>query len=346
MTRPSRRRACWRRTAMSLALLASGCVPPAAGAQQIIEPTPKTVTFGSYDATARPVTHVASGGRVRLHTLIVASPQQLEGAGLPPDKVEQALRDIHGAVRGSGPHILTGPVYVEGAEPGDVLEVRIRSVEPAIDYAINAIGGSMGLLGEEFPTFTTRVVPLDLGRGVAMFAEGIEIPLRPFFGSMGVAPAGGPAPSGPPWTHGGNLDNKELVAGTTLFLPVHVAGALFWAGDGHAAQGDGEVDLTALETSLRGEFEFIVRKDLRLTWPRAETPSSYITMGFDTDLTAAARLAAREMIDLITTRTRLSRAEAYRLVSVAVDLRITQLVDGNVGVHAVLPKAIVTTPAR
>src|SRR5690606_17659552 len=160
--------------------------------------------------------------------------------GVPPEQVEQALRDVHREVERGGPHILTGPIHVEGAEPGDVLEVQVLELRPAVPYATNTFSRA-GFLPEDFPHSRTRLFPLDLDAGVARFAPGIDIPLRPFFGSMGVAPPpeAGRIGSGPPWIHAGNLDNKELVAGTTLYIPVHVEGALFQAGDGHAAQGDG-----------------------------------------------------------------------------------------------------------
>jgi acetamidase/formamidase len=262
--------------------------------------------------------------------------------------VEPALREIYREVTNKGPggHILTGPIYVEGAEPGDVLEVRIREVRLAISYAYNAFSPGRGFLPEEFPYAKMRIVPLDERRMVARFAPGIEIPLRPFFGSMGVAPpdVSGRISSGPPWIHAGNLDNKELVAGTTLFIPVHARGALLLVGDGHAGQGNGEVDITALETSLVGTFQVVVRKDLHLRWPRAETPTHFITMGLHEDLTEASRLAVREMIDFLSTGKGLSRDDAYMLASVAADLSITQLVDGNKGVHAMMAKAIFVSP--
>jgi acetamidase/formamidase len=187
-----------------------------------------------------------------------------------------------------------------------------------------------------------RIIPLDAERKVARFAEGIEIPLRPFFGSMGVAPpeASGRVSSAPPGVHAGNLDNKELVAGTTLLIPVHVPGALFQVGDGHAGQGDGEVDITALETSLTGTLRFFVRKRVNLKWPRAETPTHFIAMGLDKDLDEAMKIAVREAVDLIATEKKLDRDDAYMLCSVAVDFRVTQVVDGTKGVHAMIPKSI------
>jgi acetamidase/formamidase len=158
---------------------------------------------------------------------------------------------------------------------------------------------------------------------------------------MGVAPpSAGRISSGPPWMHAGNMDNKELVAGTKLFVPVFAKGALFEVGDGHAAQGNGEVDITALETWLTGTFQFVVHKNQRLLWPRGETPSSYISMGFDEDLKTATQMAVRNMIDFLVNEKHLSRDDAYALTSVAVDVDITQLVDGKVGVHAICPKGI------
>jgi acetamidase/formamidase len=187
-----------------------------------------------------------------------------------------------------------------------------------------------------------KIIPLDRARMVARFSPGIEIPLHPFFGSMGVAPpeAFGRLDSAPPGLHAGNMDNKELVAGTTLYLPVWTKGALFEVGDGHVGQGNGEVDITALETSLTGTLQFIVHKNTGLKYPRAETPTHYITMGFHQELYEATRIAVREMIDFLVSEKHLSRDDAYMLTSVAGDVDITELVDGNKGVHVMLPKAI------
>ncbi|SFQ77728.1 acetamidase/formamidase family protein [Hymenobacter arizonensis] len=306
--------------------------------------TPATAAWGYYDAAAPPVLRIKSGETVEVHTLITSTPTRLEGAGLPAAQVEPALREIVEKVTNKGPggHILTGPIFVEGAEPGDVLEVRIHTVELAIPYAYNAFGPKSGFIPEDFPYAKMRIIPLDGKKMVAHFAPGIEVPLRPFFGSMGVAPpaASGRVNSAPPGIHGGNLDNKELVAGTTLYLPVHAAGALFFVGDGHAGQGNGEVDITALETSLRGKLQFIVRKDLKLTLPRAETPTAYISMGLNEDLTLAAKDAVREMINFLVTEKKLSRDDAYMLCSVAGDLNTTQVVDGTRGAHMIMPKSI------
>ncbi len=313
---------------------------------QTLKPTPKTVAWGYYDAKAAPVLRVKSGDTVEIQTLITSSPKRLEDAGVPAAQVEQSLRDITTQVteKGPGGHILTGPVYIEDAQPGDVLEIRILKIKPAIPYAYNGFGPGRGYLPDDFPYSKMKIIAIDEQKNVAHFAPGIDIPLRPFFGSMGVAPpeAAGRFSSNPPWIMGGNMDNKDLVAGTTLYLPVHAAGALFEVGDGHAAQGDGEVDITALETSLIGTFQFIVRKDMHLKWPRAETPTHYITMGFNDDLNASATLAVREMVDFLVSEKHLSRDDAYQLASVAADLRITELVDGNKGVHMMIPKSIFT----
>ena len=316
----------------------------AAHAQHKLVPTPTTVAWGYYDAAAAPVLRIKSGETVNVHTLITSTPARLEGAGVAPAQVEPALRDIteHVTNKGPGGHILTGPIFVEGAEPGDVLEVRIQSIKLAIPYAYNAFGPKSGFIPEDFPYARMKIIPLDAKKMVAHFAPGIDVPLRPFFGSMGVAPpaAAGRLNSAPPGIHGGNLDNKELVAGTTLYLPVHAAGALFFVGDGHAGQGNGEVDITALETSLTGTLQFIVRKDLHQTLPRAETPTAYISMGLNEDLTLAAKDAVREMIAFLVTEKGLTRDEAYMLCSVAGDLNTTQVVDGTRGAHMMLPKSI------
>ena len=310
--------------------------------------TPQTVHWGYYDAAAKPVLRVRSGDSVEIRSAMIDTPEALEQAGVAAAAIEAEHRNIHREVkdRGPGPHVLTGPVFVEGAEPGDTLEVRIESVSLALPYAVNLFLPGMGTLPEEFPFEYRKIVPLDKERLIGRFAPGVEIPLRPFFGSMGVAPPEslGRINSAPPWMHAGNLDNKELVAGTTLFIPVHARGALFSVGDAHAGQGNGEVSLTALETVLTGVFRLTVRKGPRLRWPMAETPTHYMTMGFDENLDAAIKIALREMIDLLAARHGLSREDAYLLASDAADFSITQLVDGKRGVHAMIAKSIFTRP--
>jgi acetamidase/formamidase len=305
--------------------------------------SPATVVWGYYSSKAKPALTVHSGDTVRMHTVSTCSLERMEALGMPHAAIPQYDRDIHEQVkeRGPGGHILTGPVEIAEAEPGDVLEVRIQKIDIDVPYACNGFGPGRGFLPDDFPYSKTKLIPLDLTHMLGKFSPNIEIPLHPFFGSMGVAPpSAGNLNSGPPWMHAGNMDNKELVAGTTLFIPVHAKGALFEAGDGHAGQGNGEVDITALETWLTGTFTFIVHKDQHLLWPRAETPAAYISMGFQEDLKAATEMAVRNMIDFLVTEKHLSRDDAYALTSVAVDVDITQLVDGKVGVHAMCPKAI------
>jgi acetamidase/formamidase len=324
-----------------LALATPAAAQQPAGKVHRLPATPSTVAYGYYWAGAKPVLTVGSGDIVEVETLITSRPNRLEAAGVPPSEVEQSLRNIVDSVtdRGPGGHILTGPIFVQGAEPGDVLEVRILAIDLAIPYGYN---GCSGFLRENCEQPTTKIIRLDRTKMIGDFGSGITIPLHPFFGSMGVAPPpdSGRVSSNPPGMHAGNLDNKELVAGTTLFIPVHAPGALFEIGDGHAAQGDGEVDQTAIETSLRGRVQLIVRKDMRLTWPRAETPTHVITMGADPDLTKATSIAIQNAIDFIAEYKTWTKMEAYRLVSVACDVRVTELVDGNVGVHVMIPKAI------
>jgi acetamidase/formamidase len=310
--------------------------------------TPQSVEWGYYNSEAKPVLTVHSGETVRMQTLSTCgSPEEMIKLGVKPEQIPPYTDSIYKHRPqdvGPGGHILTGPVAIAEAEPGDVLEVQILEVDMDVDFACNGFFLGDGFLPMEYPYTHSKIIPLDRNRMIGTFAPGIELPLRPFFGSMGVAPPDGKIDSAPPFAHAGNLDNKELVAGTTLYIPVAAKGALFEAGDGHAAQGNGEVDIEALETYLTGTFRFIVHKDRHLLWPRAETPEYYISMGFSRDLKEATEHAVRDMIDFLMEEKRLSRDDAYMLTSVAVDVDITQLVDGNVGVHALLPKRIFTSP--
>jgi acetamidase/formamidase len=340
----------WRRGLS--ALLGVAVLAFAAGAAQAqpqtytLKVTPETVAWGNYNAAAKPVLRIRSGDTVIFDTVLTNSPTGLERNGVPPAQVEQNLRDVYDHVtdRGPGGHILTGPVYIEGAEPGDVLEIHIRKISLAIPYAYNGFRYGAGLLTDEFPYARTKIIPLDRQHMTAQFAPGVTVPLHPFFGSMGVAPppAFGRYDSTPPTINGGNMDNKELVEGTTLYLPVWAPGALFEIGDGHAGQGNGEVDVTAMETSLVGGLQFVLRKDLKLTNPRAETPTHFISMGFDDDLSVAAHKAVLQMVEFLVAEKHLSRDDAYMLVSVAGDVDVTELVDRNKGVHVMLPKAVFT----
>ena len=306
--------------------------------------SPETCAWGFFDPERAPVLSVQSGARVRIDT-VSGGPEALPGAGfeVPPE-----LLDIHARSERPMPgHILTGPVAIAGAEPGDVLKIAIEAVELRQDWGYNAMRPLSGALPLALRSARTVTIPLDRASGVARLPWGLALPLRPFFGVMGVAPPPhwGRISSIQPRAHGGNIDNKELVAGTTLYLPVHVPGALFSCGDGHGAQGDGEVCVTAIETALSGTFRLSVLKDMALDAPLAETPRHWITMAFDPDLDRCAEMALQDMLSLVQRRAGLSFEDAYMLASLAGDLRITQLVNGNKGVHMMLEKALIDLPA-
>lgn len=306
--------------------------------------TPANVHWGYYDARLKPVLKIASGDTVRVETMLAGGLERLKMAGVPDSEIPDSLKRVEDAVtdRGPGAHPLTGPIYVQGAEPGDMVEVRILGFEFLHPYGVTGFRPGVGTLPDDFPYARLKLIRIDAKAGTANFSPGATLKLAPFWGSIGVAP---PAlmrriSSGPPGAHAGNLDNKELIAGSSLYLPVHVPGALISIGDGHALQGDGEVTITALETSLRGTVQIFVRKGKPIRWPRAETPTHFITMGLHPDLNEAARMATREMIDFLVSEKGMSRDEAYMLCSLAVDLRVTQLVDDTKGIHAMLPKSI------
>src|SRR5207302_25354 len=254
----------------------------ASAAEYTLMPSPQTITFGNFSAANRPALRINSGDIVNLEAATQIEPEAIDASGVVPrTAVPQYVRDIYRDVkdRGPGPHILTGPIAVNGALPGDVLEVRILEISLAVDYGYNRQRPFTGALPEEFAAMWQRIIPINRAAKTAEVARGVVIPLdRPFFGTMGVAPpaAMGRISSGPPGVHTGNLDNKDLGAGSILYMPVHAPGALFSTGDAHAAQGHGEVDLSAIETGLRGKFQFILRKDMKLTWPRGETPTHWI----------------------------------------------------------------------
>jgi acetamidase/formamidase len=298
---------------------------------------PETVHWGYFDAKLPPLLRVESGDTVVIST--VSGGRELMPP--PPLVVPAALSAIHAARQPKLPgHICTGPVAVKGAKPGHVLEVRIKQIALNYDWGYNFSGPLTGALPDDFPERQLMHIALDRERMMGRLPWGAELALRPFFGVMAVAPpaAWGSVSTLPPRRNGGNLDNKELVAGTTLYLPVHVEEALFSVGDGHGVQGDGEVCVTAIETGLIGTFELIVRDDLSLAWPRAETPSHVMTMAFDPDLDTCVVIALRQMLELVASRTGLSRQQAYALCSLAADVRVTQVVNGAKGIHVMLEK--------
>ncbi len=305
-----------------------------------LEPAVETCRWGLFDAGFPPVLTVRSGDGVVIGSVSgtpAVMPDAESGFAIDP-----RLRGIQAALPPGPGHILTGPVAIEGAEPGDMLEVRIEAVKPTQDWGYCGFRPLRGTLPRDFAAGRLTHIAIDRTRRVCRMPYGVELELAPFFGVMGVAPRPefGAISSIEPREHGGNLDNKELIAGSTLFLPVWVPGALFSVGDGHGLQGDGEVCINALETNLEGRFTLILHKRAGLRFPRAETPTHWISMGLDEDLDEAMRMALREMIGLIVERSALSREEAYQFCSLAVDFRVTQTVNGEKGIHGMLRKGL------
>ena len=302
-----------------------------------IEPKPETMVYGYFDPSLPPLLEIDSGDTVTLSSWPAGGLDSL-----PPDRsrVHQAHLDAYEQCQGDGPHFVTGPVYVRGALPGDVLQIDILSHEFVYDWGFVSILPLLGTLPAEFTEYETIFPDIDRNQGTMTLPWGKQLALDPFFGILAVAPppTWGRQPTPPPRVFGGNMDNKELKPGTTLYLPVFNEGAMFWAGDGHGVQGDGEVCITALETSLSGTVRLTVRKDLGYTYPFAENATHLISIGLDEDLDDAAAQAVRQMVEHICRRTDLSRNQAYMLCSLVADLRVTQTVDGQKGCHMMLAK--------
>lgn len=313
------------------------------GRHHHVRSIPETVHWGFFDAAIAPALWIESGDTVTLDCLS-GEPDDLPAEGVLPE--HRAV--LAACTKGPGPHLLTGPVAVRGAEPGHVLQVDILDVRLRQDWGFNKIIALRGTLPDQFPRSRHLHIPLDRARNVARLPWGMELPLRPFCGVMGVAPppGWGRISSLIPRAHGGNMDNKELGPGATLYLPVFVPGGCFSAGDGHAAQGDGEVCQTALETAVTARFRLTLRTDLPADALWGETPDALIAIALHEDLDDAAAIATRGMIRLLQERGGLDDEDAYRLCSLAMDLRITQCVDGNKGVHAMFPKALLRRRAR
>lgn len=301
--------------------------------------TPETVHWGYYDATTKPVMKIASGD-----TLIVRTESgRADLFDELGDRASEEVRAIFAKVKkGPGAHIMTGPVFVDGARPGNVLEIRIKDIQPRYDWGYNGFRPLVGGLPEDFPYTRVVVVNVDAEAGTGDWGAGVKVPLAPFFGNFGVAPAPamGQVSSAPPGEWGGNFDNKEFTAGSTIYLPIFNAGALFSVGDGHGCQGDGEANINGIEMGLIGTFEIVLRKDMSLKVPRAETPTHYILGGFDPILDNAAKMALREAIQFLGELRGMSAEDAYSLCSLAVDLHVTQIVNGYKGVHAMVPKSL------
>ncbi|MCL6433622.1 MAG: acetamidase/formamidase family protein [Leptolyngbyaceae cyanobacterium HOT.MB2.61] len=312
--------------------------------EHILKATCETVHLGGFSSALKPALVVESGDRIHVETFSGMNVYQKA----PPEFVPPAFREICEHLPGDrrvgpGPHLLTGPIYVKGAEPGDVLEVRLEEITPSLPIGFNAIRPGWGALPQIFTEPALRFIPLDLTNRMAEFppGSGIKFPLHPFFGILGVATDETARSSIPPGLYGGNIDNRQLQAGSRVFLPVFLPGALFSIGDGHAAQGDGEVNVTAIEISMNGTIQLILQKDLKLTTPFAETPTDYITMGFGQTLDEAFEVALQQMIRFLERFTGISVEEAYVLCSLAVNFHITQVVNKpQKGVHGLISKAI------
>ena len=340
-----------------LAFASSAAAQPAPSgpaADATLRSTPDTVVWGYFPADAPPVLHIKSGQTVRIDTVSHSGMNTAEDpvtffgrAGIPADQVLQDVIDIYRKVprpKGASAHVLTGPIFVEGAAPGDMLEVRIVGLEHRVPYGVNNTNRGTGVLPDLLTGPAAKVIKLDLARNVALFSSDVEVPLQPFMGIMAVAPPRDLSlvSSRPPARWGGNMDFNKLTVGATLYLPVFNNGALFFTGDSHAVQGDGEIDGTAIEASLTATLQFIVRKDAgrSMRWPRAEDASYYYTMGMDLDLDKAMREAAQATIAFLRDQKGLSAADAYALASVAVDFRVAEAVDAVQMVYGMIPKRI------
>ncbi|MBH8553867.1 acetamidase/formamidase family protein [Nostocaceae cyanobacterium CENA357] len=312
----------------------------------ILKATKETVHLGGFSHKLEPALTIDSGDTVDVETytgyyVYDKAPPEF----LTPEFVDICQNLSPERKVAAGPHLLTGPIYVKDAEPGDVLEVRLEAIAPNLPVGFNAIRTGWGALPQKFTQPALRFIPLDLIHNIAEFptGSGIKIPLKPFFGILGVATPETSRISIPPGCYGGNIDNRELQTGSRVFLPIFVPGGLFSIGDGHSAQGDGEVNVTAIETSMNGRIVLTLRKDLQLSTPIAETATDIITMGFAQTLDAALEIAVKNMIDFLERFANLSAEDAYVLCSLAVNFRITQVVNSpQKGVHGMLPKSILS----
>ena len=366
--------------------LAPACAPPeyedtgdggteAIVADHILPSRPETLNWGWYPIDKEPVLRIASGETVRIHTLTHVGATQDEdpvefftGLGVPREEILDDVIDFWASRadrprEGRSGHVITGPIHIEGAEPGDMLEIQILDIETRVPWGVNSTSGRGGVFSPSYPGARAEDVPLDIpagrhlirtgevdGREVAFFSPDIHVPLAPFMGILAVAPdpvVGDPGVtvpgvqgSRPPGAFGGNLDVKDLTAGTTVYLPVFHPGALFYTGDPHGAQGDGEVSGTAIEQSLTGVFRFVLRKGVTIPAPRAETATHYLIMGIDLDLDRAAREATRLVVEFLVDEKGLTPDKALSLASIAIDFRVSEVVDLTQVVTGFIPKHI------
>jgi acetamidase/formamidase len=362
--------------ATAMALQAAG---PEATPAVHVRSTPENVVLGVFPIDRAPVAKVASGAVVRIDTLSQRGTTQQEDPatflgkfGVRPDEILQDVKDLWAvrnakpaSERGGGGHILTGPLYIEGAEPGDTLAVEMIELTTRVPYGINSTSSTSGVFSASYPGAQGEPIPVmeipntnhlirtgvENGRAVAFFADNIRVPMHPFFGTMAVAPdhptVGQPGvrveglqTSGPPGAYGGNMDFRDLKAGSTLYLPVFHRGALFYVGDPHGTQGDGEVSGNAIEQSLTGVFRFTVLKGKTLSGPRAEDATNYYVMGIDLDLDRAMRKSVAGTVDFLVKEKGLTPAKALSLCSIAIDFRIAEVVDTTQVVVGSVPKSL------
>ena len=338
----------------------------APGALHQLKATPKTVHWGYFDAAQAPALKVRSGDLIQAEAIT-------HHAGDAPELmfdegVETIFREVPEADRNPGVHIMTGPIYVEGAKPGDMLEVRYLRMTPRCNYGSN-LAANWGYLYKEFDEkerVTIYALDPNARQAEALYAydfpgkyltpgtvthcpacdrqpalAGVRVPARPHLGTAGVAiDVAGRVSTIPPGAHGGNIDNWRIGAGATMYYPVQVEGGLFSIGDPHISQGDGEISGTAIEASLNVLMQIVLRRDFSFPGPLLETPKYWIAHGFDEDLNVATRGAALDMLGLLTEHIGLSRPDAYSLMSVAADFAVTQVVDGRQGAHVRIPRAV------
>jgi len=330
----------------------SATIDPRRQPDTTLRSTPETILWGYIAANLPPALTIQSGQVVEIEALshqgltTSKNPEEFFAAyGIASSEVLSDAKTVYaGAKRpkGASVHILTGPIYVEGAEPGDTLEVRVLDIKFRVPYGVNNTGPGKGVLPALLKEPAAKLIRIDLERRVALFSADIEIPLNPFMGIMAVTPPKslGMVSSTPPGAWGGNMDLKFLGIGSTLYLPVFNKGAQFFTGDGHAVQGDGEVDGGAIEISLKPTLQFILHKGKALKLPRVETATDYFTTGLSVDLNEATRIAVQEAVDFLQAEKGLSAADAYALASLAVDLGIGEAVDVVNLVYARIPKNI------
>jgi acetamidase/formamidase len=364
---------------VAAALAASAAIGAQSRAVDLVVPSrPETVVWGWIPIDRPPVATVQQGQTVQIDTLSHHGATQAEAPetllapyGVRPAEILQDVRDFWASRTGrpregrGGAHILTGPIAIAGAEPGDMLEVQILELTPRVPWGVNTTGPASGVLGPDYPGSRPGDRTLDIapgtrhvirtgranGRDVALLADDLHVPLAPFMGIMAVAPRNpavgepgvtiaGVQSSTPPGPYGGNMDLRDLAAGSTLYLPVFHRGALFYVGDPHGVQGNGEVSGNALEQSLTGVFRFRVHKGKAIAVPRAETPTHYVLMGIDLDLDRAMRKATLEAVTFLVEERRMTAAKAFSLASLAVDFQVAEAVDQAQLVSARIPKDV------